>query len=555
MSINQKKFEKSELMRKWEYKTFKDNVHGYIKMPMPFVKKLIDTELFQRLRYIEQTGMRTLYPSARHDRFIHSLGTYYLGAKAYSAFHENVKRRYSSESKSKRNHYLVAGSKGKNEIWWEKFGVLFTIACLLHDCGHAPFSHTLEYIYDMKIMGPDNDVLNLNENLVKQYTSSSFSADFGKGTGSEHERMSALLVKTEYGDAIKEIINDEFDSPIKCSEEDIEFIARSIIGCVYKDTTSKENQIKNCFIQLLNSKSIDVDKLDYIVRDAILSGLDNTSIDIDRLLESLTIIETTQVTQCPLDKYEFDTVVLEGDITGNIDANIKGVVFANNFNGTINGQVCISGSAQIVNDVKFKDGYVKINGTEHRNASIILHNASIDINAEFCDDIELKDAKFKSTEQMNARITTKEEAQIHMSSVYLKGSVTGMFTGKVLGFFDKAKAEVKIEPAFHKSSLSVIQNVITARNYEYLWIYAHHKVAYYANYLLIFVLKQSIQYLLKESESADEGLKRILSMDKKTNWNQRVFYRTNDSDIIALFKECYLRNNMSESKDAKLDTL
>jgi HD superfamily phosphohydrolase len=51
-------------MKNWEYKTFKDSLHGYIRIPVPFVKHFIDTELFQRLRNIEQTGMRTLYPSA-----------------------------------------------------------------------------------------------------------------------------------------------------------------------------------------------------------------------------------------------------------------------------------------------------------------------------------------------------------------------------------------------------------------------------------------------------------------------------------------------------------
>ena len=119
-------------------KTFKDNVHGYIKMPIPFVDKLIDTEVFQRLRYIEQTGMRTLYPSARHDRFIHSLGTYYLGVKAYDAFHENVKRNYSTKEQHGRNHYLVMDDAKESEVFWEKHGVIFSIACLLHDCGHAP---------------------------------------------------------------------------------------------------------------------------------------------------------------------------------------------------------------------------------------------------------------------------------------------------------------------------------------------------------------------------------------------------------------------------------
>ena len=49
--------------------------------------------------------------------------------------------------------------------------------------------------------------------------------------------------------------------------------------------------IKNCFIRLLNSSSVDVDKLDYITRDAKMSGFTNVPIDIDRLTRSVTAIK------------------------------------------------------------------------------------------------------------------------------------------------------------------------------------------------------------------------------------------------------------------------
>lgn len=117
-------------------KVLRDSVHGYIQIPEIIVKNIIDTELFQRLRSIEQTGMRVLYPAARHDRFIHSLGVYFLGGQAYKAFMKNVISRY--------GHIL-----GFSDYWWKKNYLLFTLACLLHDCAHSPFSHTLEFIYDI----------------------------------------------------------------------------------------------------------------------------------------------------------------------------------------------------------------------------------------------------------------------------------------------------------------------------------------------------------------------------------------------------------------------
>ena len=56
-----------------------DSVHGYIQVSDNLMKNVIDTVYFQRLRRKEQTSTRALFPSARHDRFIHSLGVYHLG--------------------------------------------------------------------------------------------------------------------------------------------------------------------------------------------------------------------------------------------------------------------------------------------------------------------------------------------------------------------------------------------------------------------------------------------------------------------------------------------
>ena len=63
------------------YKRILDSVHGYINVPKEYCDKIIDTVYFQRLRRIEQTSGRSLFPSARHDRFIHSLGVFNLNKK------------------------------------------------------------------------------------------------------------------------------------------------------------------------------------------------------------------------------------------------------------------------------------------------------------------------------------------------------------------------------------------------------------------------------------------------------------------------------------------
>ena len=121
-----------------ENKIFMDTVHGYISIPKVFVEHIIDTEEFQRLHYVDQTGMRPVYPAAKHDRFIHSLGVYYLGLKASDALIKNFQN----------NGFWNIRSDQTRYIFWAKCKVLFLLSCLLHDIGHAPFSHSLEGFFD-----------------------------------------------------------------------------------------------------------------------------------------------------------------------------------------------------------------------------------------------------------------------------------------------------------------------------------------------------------------------------------------------------------------------
>ncbi|NJE02937.1 HD domain-containing protein [Thermococcus sp. MV11] len=92
-----------------------DPIHGHIELD-DFAVRLVDTPEFQRLRRITQLGLAFLaYPSARHTRFEHSLGTFHLARK-------------------------IAGYNPEVDE-----GAVY--AALLHDLGHYPFSHTLEGIY------------------------------------------------------------------------------------------------------------------------------------------------------------------------------------------------------------------------------------------------------------------------------------------------------------------------------------------------------------------------------------------------------------------------
>src|SRR5271157_2705630 len=55
-----------------------DNIHGYIDLYKPEMD-IVNSELFQRLRGINQLGMAHLvYPGATHTRFVHSLGVMHV---------------------------------------------------------------------------------------------------------------------------------------------------------------------------------------------------------------------------------------------------------------------------------------------------------------------------------------------------------------------------------------------------------------------------------------------------------------------------------------------
>ncbi|MCL2134236.1 MAG: HD domain-containing protein [Candidatus Bathyarchaeota archaeon] len=275
-------------------KIIKDAVHGYIQVEEPYWK-IIDTAEFQRLKWVEQTSFRVLYPSARHDRFIHSIGTYHLGQKAFEGFYNNCLSNDVTQTSLKKYQLILQQNKES-----------FLLACLLHDIGHAPFSHTCEdlFNYQAKSLGEltldeeliaqilANNSLDLSvKNAFKQdYTTIITKADKDKKGPSQHEKMSSIVIIKNFETFTKIFTDSTYKKP------NLDLIIRSILGCCYTvnpaDSTDikTERGIKNCLIRLLNSSTVDVDKLDYITRDTLMSGYENVVLDIDRLLSSLSVI-------------------------------------------------------------------------------------------------------------------------------------------------------------------------------------------------------------------------------------------------------------------------
>src|ERR1044071_3556921 len=104
-------------------KIINDPVYGFITIDDPLVFSVISHPWYQRLRRIHQMAFAELvYPGAVHSRLHHSLGAYHLMCSALN----DLK------------------NKGIEITPVEEIGA--KIAILLHDVGHAPYSHALEHI-------------------------------------------------------------------------------------------------------------------------------------------------------------------------------------------------------------------------------------------------------------------------------------------------------------------------------------------------------------------------------------------------------------------------
>lgn len=108
-------------------KIFRDPVHGFIQVDRSIPLRIIDSKEFQRLRRIRQLGFTSFtYPGGEHVRFAHSLGVFHLFCK--------VIERLKQLEFNLDDEQILVGS----------------LAALLHDIGHGPFSHALEGILTPK---------------------------------------------------------------------------------------------------------------------------------------------------------------------------------------------------------------------------------------------------------------------------------------------------------------------------------------------------------------------------------------------------------------------
>jgi uncharacterized protein len=195
-------------------KIFNDPVYGFVTIGSELIFDLIEHPFFQRLRRIKQLGLTDMvYPGALHTRFHHAIGAMHL----MSTTLDNLR------------------SKG-HEISGEEY-VAGQIAILLHDVGHGPFSHALEF------------------SLLK---------------GIRHEHLSLLLMRY-----FNKLFNGELELAIK----------------MFTNTYERR------FFHQLVSSQLDIDRLDYLQRDSMFTGVSEGTIGADRIIKMLDIVNDNIVVE------------------------------------------------------------------------------------------------------------------------------------------------------------------------------------------------------------------------------------------------------------------
>lgn len=248
---------KNQLVNKSIYspqgKIIRDVVHGDIFIPTQFLK-LIDTPEFQRLRRIKQLSVANLlFPSADHTRFSHSLGTFHIMNSIIMHF-ESKFLEMNIEINPKDKEIALA-------------------AALLHDIGHGPFSHAFEDIH------PEKD---------KNKTHVAWTIEIITG-------------KSDINRVLKEVFYDEFPNKVA----DLIKNQREA-----KHHTSSQEMDKIDLFSVLSSLvsgQLDADRMDYLLRDSMHTGVSFGNIDISRIINALRItVNKDKFFVCIPEKYLAD---------------------------------------------------------------------------------------------------------------------------------------------------------------------------------------------------------------------------------------------------------
>jgi HD superfamily phosphohydrolase len=215
-------------------------VYGFVKLS-DWEWQIISERAYQRLRRIRQLAWTDyVFPGAMHTRFEHSLGVMHMATMLYDGIAESSRD-------------VLQSQLGYNEDGIKRHRTLVRLAALLHDVGHSPFSHAAEELFPVQ-----------NTESKERF---------------KHEQYSAAIVRRYFADVIK---NHPLNTNYDFSADDI---ANLLEGAPESG--------KALFWRDLISGQLDADRMDYLLRDSLHSGVGYGHYDWQRLVHTTVAVPET----------------------------------------------------------------------------------------------------------------------------------------------------------------------------------------------------------------------------------------------------------------------
>ena len=234
---------------KFRARRIADPVHGTVWLSDLEIE-VLSTQAFQRLRGVKQLGLAHLvFPGADYSRLSHSIGVNHVTGRILDSL---------------RNNSGLEITDADYE--------LYRLAGLLHDIGHYPFSHTLENAISEHYRDESQPMLFTStlQPTGNQEALIPYDENASEAKSLKHEAVGGLLLETD--EEIKGVL----------AKYDID--PKSIHG-VFTRRLSESGAAPN--LANLISSDLDADRIDYLSRTAMHTGLPYGIVDIDYLLSQM----------------------------------------------------------------------------------------------------------------------------------------------------------------------------------------------------------------------------------------------------------------------------
>ncbi|HET7726661.1 MAG TPA: HD domain-containing protein [Candidatus Limnocylindrales bacterium] len=248
-----------------------DPIHGYLELTKPLTGDeavvlglpdesatevdLLDSAWVQRLRRISQLqSARWVFPTAEHSRFTHGLGVMHEAGLWGGALHSSL---------------VAALRSAEPDAAVPSEGLVvetLRVAGLLHDVGHGPFAH----FFDDHVLADFAAPPDARRPDAKALT---------------HEDLSQLIVLRELGRTIRALRRAPLAAPERARFGDGEAIDPAWVAFLISKPAIDDPAMPRWvrWLQPLLSGVFTVDNLDYVRRDAYMTGVATAPVDPDRL--------------------------------------------------------------------------------------------------------------------------------------------------------------------------------------------------------------------------------------------------------------------------------